>query len=348
MAPVTLKDIARICNVHPSTVSRVLREQEPLKISKNTRDKILETARELKYQPDQTARALRTKKSYTVGLIIPNISSPYFSGIAKVIDQRCGETGYTLIISDSNENQDKEIRIVNDLVSRGVDGIIIAPVQESDKHIRELVEKKYPLVVIDRCFKRFKTNSVISNDEEIAYKTVKYLANHGHRSIGFITGRPNLYPVTKRLIGYEKALNDLGLPLKKEFILKGTQSIESGYQSFKTLLSLPDFPTAILISGTIITLGSIKAIMDNGYKIPDDISIIGFTDIPYAEYLSIPLTTVSHKINEIGKEAYKLLLHEMISGSIVSDEIVVESVMNVRKSVAQMVDKPSLTTMLNA
>ena len=346
MAPVTLKDIARICNVHPSTVSRVLREQEPLKISKNTRDKILETARELKYQPDQTARALRTKKSYTVGLIIPNISSPYFSGIAKVIDQRCGETGYTLIISDSNENQDKEIRIVNDLVSRGVDGIIIAPVQESDKHIRELVEKKYPLVVIDRCFKRFKTNSVISNDEDIAYKTVEYLANHGHRSIGFIMGRPNLYPVMKRLIGYKKALNDFGLPLKKEFILKGTQSIDSGYQSFKTLLSLPDFPTAILISGTIITLGSIKAIIENGYKIPHDISIIGFTDIPYAEYLSIPLTTVSHKINEIGKEAYKLLLHEMITGSMVSDEIVVESVMNVRKSVAQMVDKPSLTTML--
>jgi len=348
MAPVTLKDIARICNVHPSTVSRVLREREPLKISKNTRDKILETAKQLNYQPDQTARALRTRKSYTVGLIIPNISSPYFSGIAKVIDERCGETGYTLIISDSNENQDKEIRIVNDLVSRGVDGIIIAPVQESDKHIRELVEKKYPLVVIDRCFNRFKTNSVISNDEETTYKTVKYLAGLGHRLIGFISGRPNLYPVMKRLAGYEKAINDLGLPLKKEFVLKGTQSIESGYQSFNDLLSLPDFPTAILISGTIITLGSIKAIIDNGYKIPQDISIIGFTDIPYAQYLSIPLTTVSHKIGDIGREAFKMLLHGMISGVMESDKIVVESVMNIRKSVAEMVEKPTLTTILDA
>ncbi len=347
MTPVTLKDIARICNVHPSTVSRVLREQEPLKISKNTKDKILKTAEKLKYQPDQTARALRTKKSYTIGLIIPNISSPYFAGIAKVIDERCGETGYTLIISDSNENQEKEIRIVNDLVSRGVDGIIIAPVQESDKHIRELVEKKYPLVVIDRCFNRFKTNSVISNDEEIAYKTVAYLTKFGHRSIGFISGRPNLYPVMKRLSGYEKAIKDFGLPLRKEFVFKGTQSLESGYRSFNELLSLSDFPTAVLISGTIITLGSIKAMIDKGYKIPEDISIIGFTDIPYAQYLSTPLTTVSHKISDIGKEAFRLLFNGMVSGTITADKIVVESVMNKRKSVAEMAEKPSLTTRFN-
>ena len=113
------------------------------------------------------------------------------------------------------------------------------------------------------------------------------------------------------------------------------------------MLSLPDFPTAIVISGTIITLGSIKAIMDNGYKIPQDISIVSFTDIPFAQYLSIPLTTVSHKLGDIGREAFKLLYTEMESEIFKFDKIIVESVMNIRQSVAEMTGKPIRTTVLN-
>ena len=314
---ITLKDVASLCHVHPSTVSRVLRGKENIKVSDETRKKIFATAQKLHYQPDQTARSLRLKKSNAVGLVIPNISSPYFSGIAKIIDMECSNAGYTLVVCDTNEDQKKEIRAINDLCSRGIDGLIIAPVQESDYHIRDLVEKKFPFVIIDRCFNDFKTNAVISNDEESAYQAVMHLADLGHSNIGFICGRVNLYPVLKRLDGYKKALRAHNLGSNSEYISGGRGSLESGYNSMQQLLTLPKAPTAFIISGTIITLGAIKALIEMGLMIPEDISIIGFTDTIYAPYLVWPITTISHQVQKIGQESFNILFNQMESKQLV-------------------------------
>ena len=310
----TLKDVAAFASVHPSTVSRVLRGKENIPISAKTRKRIFEAVRELNYRPDKTARALRMRKSDAVGLVIPNIASPYFSGIAKTLDILCHNVGYSFMIYDTNENQEKEIRVIEDLLSRGVDGLIIAPVQDADSHISQLVEQNIPLVLIDRDFENMATHAVICDDEMSAYKAVSYLSDLGHKRIGFVSGRQNLYPVLKRLDGYRKALNDFKLEKDFALIASGGPTLESGYASAVNLLSLPNAPTALLVSGTIITVGVLKAIQEKGLSIPEDVSVISYTDTLYAPFLSTPITTISHSVQEIAEKAFELL-HRQIDSS---------------------------------
>ena len=229
------------------------------------------------------------------------------------MELECSKKGYTLIVCDTNEEQEKEVRAVNNLSSRGVDGLIIAPVQDSDCHIRELTEKKFPFVLIDRCFDNFETNAVICNDEEAAFDAVTHLIKLGHKRIGFISGRPNLYPVIKRLAGYKKAMQDHNILLKNNYIVGGDPTLDCAFNSAMTLLNLPDAPSALIISGSIITLGVLKATIEKRLNIPKDISIIGFTDTIYSPFLVCPLTTVTHSIKEIGSKAFELLLSNIIS-----------------------------------
>ena len=309
----TLKDVAALAKVHPSTVSRVLRNVENLKISEDTKVRIFKAIKELNYHPDQTARSLRLKKSFTIGLIIPNVASPYFIGIARSLDAACTKEGYTLIISDTNENQEKEIKAVYDLYSRGVDGLVIAPVQDSDEHIQDLIQKKFPFVLIDRYFEKYETNAVICNDKDSAHNAIQHLIDLGHKRIGFISGRANLYPVVKRLEGYTRALNDNGLEVHEELICSSSPALDDAYQSVIKLMDLPNPPTALLISGTIITLGVLKAIIGKKKSVPKDFSIIGFTDTILASYFISPVTTVSHKVEEIGIKTFEILFEHMNS-----------------------------------
>ena len=309
----TLKDVAALANVHPSTVSRVLRNVENLKISEETKKRIFKAIKSLNYKPDQTARSLRMKKSFTIGLIIPNISSPYFSGIAKSLDTECTKEGYTLIISDTNENQDKEVKAVNDLYSRGVDGLVIAPVQDADEHIQDLIAKKFPFVLIDRYFQEFDTDAVICNDKESAFKAVNYLLELGHKRISFLSGRPNLYPVIKRLEGYTKALKEKNIKFAPELVCSSSPTLDDAYQSAIKLMKLESPPTALIISGTIITLGVLKAILEEKKSVPEDFSIIGFTDTIYASYFSYPISAVTHRVEEIGIKTFEILFKRINS-----------------------------------
>ncbi len=309
----TLKDVAALAKVHPSTVSRVLRKVENLKISEDTKERIFKAIKELNYHPDQTARSLRLKKSFTIGLIIPNISSPFFIGVARSLDAECTKEGYTLIISDTNENQEKEIKAVYDLYSRGVDGLVIAPVQDSDEHIQDLIQKKFPFVLIDRYFEKYDTNGVICDDEKSAYDAVQHLIGLGHKRISFVSGRPNLYPVAKRIQGYTRALNENNIEAHQELICSSSPTLDDAYRSVIKLMDLPNPPTALLISGTIITLGVLKAIFERGKSIPEDISIIAVTNTVLASYFKSPVSTVSHKVEEIGIKTFEILFKQITS-----------------------------------
>lgn len=331
----TLKDVAALANVHPSTVSRVLRNVENLKISEDTKERIFKAIKELNYQPDQTARSLRLKKSFTIGLIIPNVASPYFIGIARSLDAECTKEGYTLIISDTNENQEKEIKAVYDLYSRGVDGLVIAPVQDSDEHIKDLIDKKFPFVLIDRYFEKYDTNAVICNDKESAYKAVKHLIDLGHKRIGFISGRPNLYPVVERLEGYKNVLEENNLEFNQDLIFSSSPTLDDAYEASIKLMELSVPPTAILITGTIITFGVLKAIIEKKKTVPKDLSIIAFTDTILASYFMSPVSTVSHKVDEIGTKAFEILFEHMKSDDLPYSKVVIDTNFVDRKSTAK-------------
>ena len=333
----TLKDVAAKAGVHPSTVSRVLRGSENIPISEATRHKILQAAGELKYQPDQRARALRLGKSETIGLLIPDISNPFFAKIAKSIEQQSYAAGYTLVVCDTNENQEKEIHFVKNLISRGIDGLIIAPVQDSSDHLIELKEKNYPFVLIDRYFENLETNAVISDNEEAAFNAVAHLANLGHKRIAFLTARHNIYTIQKRLNGYKRAVEKFNLCSDPHLIGGDGFTFENGYASALSLLSEPDMPSALLISGNMITLGAFKAILSRGLTIPGDISIIGFTDNLISPFLPCPLTTVSHPLKEMGSKAFLLLLeHVKSNGFLPLSRIIVKTQFQERESTARL------------
>jgi LacI family transcriptional regulator len=329
----TLKDVAKLSGVHPSTVSRVLRNKENIPISNETRERILKAVEELHYQPDITARALRLKKSNAIGLIIPDILNSFFAGVARSVERECAKAGYTLLVSETNEDQENEIRSVNDLYSRGIDGLIIAPVQNSDEHIRDLRDKNFPFVLIDRCFEDIETNYVISDNEKAAYNAIVHLIELGHKRIAFLSSRREIYPVYKRLIGYKKAIADFKLHETEELIAGTGFTLENGFQSTLQLLSLPNPPTAMLSSGNVITIGAMQAILEKGLSIPEDISLIAFTDTIYSPYLVCPMTTISHSVQEIGNKAFEILLSNMTTeNSTPCSKIIIETEFTKRNS----------------
>lgn len=310
----TLKDVASRVGVHPSTVSRVLRDKENLKISVKTRDKILEAVKEMNYVPDFTARALRMKRSFTIGLLVPDILNPYFARISRIIEQLGFEKRYTVIVCNTDEDQEKEILFLNQLISRGVDGIIIAPVQDSKEHIIDLIEKKIPVVLIDRIFEDLNTNAVITDDSNSIVKAMSHLVNLGHKDIAFLKGQENIYTIKKRLAGYHKAIAKYKLPKNDKFIVGKGFEFEDGYEATLKLLKLPKLPTAIISSGgDLVTLGALKAIAEKGLSIPKDISIIAFFDSIFSPFLATPLTTISHFRKKIGENAFQLLLRQIES-----------------------------------
>ena len=333
----TLKDVAAMAGVHPSTVSRVLRGKENIPITETTRQRIKKAAKDLKYLPDERARALRLGKSHTIGLVVPDISNVFFAEIAKSIEIESYEAGYTLVVCDTNEEQEKEVHFVNSLISRGVDGLIIAPVQDSADHIFELKEKNYPFVLIDRCFEEMETNAVISDNEDAAFKAVAHLAGLGHKRVGFLSGRQNIYTIRKRLAGYKKAVEEYNLEKDEALICGNGFTFESGYEATFGILSLANPPTALLISGNIITLGAIKAILEKGLSIPDDISMIGFTDNIISPYLVCPLTSISHPLREMGKKAFDLLIkHVESKDHLPITEEIIKTQFYVRKSTSRI------------
>jgi len=332
--PTTLKDIAAYCDLHPSTISRVLRGKENLRISEKTRKKVMEAAKKLHYQPNQIARTLRLKKSNTIGLIVPDISNPFFSRIAHKIDNLAYDAGYMLIVSSTDENQDKEYHFVEEMISRGVDGLMIIPAQDDDKHIRELQKEKFPLVLIDRDFETFKANLIISDNKEASYNAVKRLAELGHKRIAVLSGRRHLYSIKKRIDGYLEAVKDFNLDNEKELISGNGHRIIDGYNDTMKLLNLKKPPTALIISGNLITVGALKAIKESNCEIPEDISVIGFTDSLYSEYLSTPLSTISHPLQDIGEKSINLLFkHINAKGKLPYEKIIVKTQLNFRDSI---------------
>jgi LacI family transcriptional regulator len=216
--------------------------------------------------------------------------------------------------------------------------LVIAPVQDSIIHLRALKERNFPFVLVDRFCEEMEANAVISNNEESAYSAVEYLAKLGHRRIALIQGRNKIYTIEKRLIGYQRAIENLQLENSPELICGDGFRMEDGYDAALRIIQLENRPTAMLVSGNLVAVGVIKAIIDKGLSIPDDISLIAYADNVFSPYLLTPLTTVSHPLLEMGQKAFELLRKQMESKSQPPcSKIVVQSQLEIRKSVKNLV-----------
>ncbi len=310
---VGLKDIAKLTGVAPSTVSRVINgKSDRYRISTKTADKILKVAAEVGYVPDQTARSLRTKRSYTIGLVLPNINNPFFSAIAKSIAVEARQMGYSIIFSDSQENHQLEIDSLQTLISRNVDGLIILPIGESNDHLKDVIRKDIPMVIADRSFPDMDCPQIISDNYNGAITAINYFIEKGHKHIACIQGTKTVSVNKERVQAYKDTLQTHNIPYNPQYLAGDKFSTKNGYISMKLLMNTNPRPTAVFTLSNLTSLGAMQAILEDNKRIPDDYSIITFdNDQPYSNFLKTPLTTIAQQTEELGQIAFKLLIDEI-------------------------------------
>ncbi|MFA9392374.1 MAG: LacI family DNA-binding transcriptional regulator [Prolixibacteraceae bacterium] len=309
---VTLKSIAAELNLSMGTVSRILNgKAREFRISKETVELVLKYAKDKGYSPNLIAKGLQASKTFTIGLMIPDIANPFFALMAKHIERAASQANYSILLIDAEENSDKEEKQVNIMMSRKVDGIIAAPVGKSFEHFRKIVKQGIPLIFVDRYFKNIDIPYITSDNFMGGYKACKHLIENGHQRIGLIRGDESTEPVIERKNGYRKALEEAGIDVQFYYETGTTFSFENGYESALQLLSLPQPPTALITMSNLLGLGAIKAIRELQLNLPNDVSLVVYDDQPYASYLNPPITTVKQDSEQMGKLAIAYILKKI-------------------------------------
>ena len=306
---VTIKDVAKKAGVSPSTVSRALSGNGPVKES--TRKKVLDAVKLLDYRPNFLAQGLKEGKTKTIGLIIPNIRNPIYPAVARGVEDAAKKFGYTVILCNTDEDVDTEKEYIQKLQKRWVVGIIIAPASNENEHIVKLQNENFPIVVIVRNVD-FLSNAVIIDNYRAAYDAVSYLIRTGHRRIAIVKGNQQLALYRERFRGYKQALLDAGIPVVEELIAgDDSDSVQwtlDGYNAINCLFSQNIEFDAVFATTDLRAIGAIRAIKDHGYKVPEDISVIGFDNLEFSSLIDPPLSTVSQPLYDIGMRAVNKLI----------------------------------------
>ena len=310
---VTIKDIAKEAGVSVATVSHVINETRF--VSDELQERVKKIMEKLDYYPNLMAGSLRRKRTNTIGLIVPDNSNPLFAELSRAIEDLGFSSGYSVMLCNSAYDFDKELKYIRTLRSKRVDGLIIIPTTTKSDHINQLVENKVHVVVLDRTGTGVKADMVSVDNFQGAHDATMHLINSGHCCIGYIDRPFDLPHSLDRVHGYSKALEDKGIKLQKGLIVKGGFSYEDGAKAMQILLKQKPIPTAVIAFNDITAIGAIRAIKDQRLKVPEDISIIGFDDIPQSSYTIPRLTTVHFPKYKMAEAAYKLLT-EKIEGSV--------------------------------
>jgi len=305
----TITDIARELGISPSTVSRALNNHPA--ISEKTRKAVVKLARKRNYQPNLLALNLLRRKTNTIGVIVPEITSYFFSSIISGIQDQVSPMGVNMIIGQSNESYEEEKSNVQAFTSINVDGFLISPSSETDKtdHLEMLVNNDIPLVVFDRDCVGIEVDKVFVDEYKGAFQAVEYLIQTGCKRIAHIAGRQTLSTARHRLQAYKDALRNHHLPFDKIYVIEAEGfAPEHGIEPTKKLLSLPKPPDALFAINDGVAIGSMYVIKDAGITIPDEISVIGFDDDPHSSYFKPSLSTVWQPTYEMGTLSARLLM----------------------------------------
>ena len=305
----TSRDVAKKAGVSIATVSRVLNDSSH--VSDRVRRKVLRTVKELNYQPNRTAQRLRAKRSYVIGLIISDIQNPFFTSVVRGIEDVANARGYSLVLCNSDEDPEKERVYIGILLAEAVAGVIITSTSESSRPVGDLLSHHIPVVAIDRKIKSRQIDSVLVGNADGAYDAVSHLLSLGHRCIGFIGLPLNYTPGKERYEGYQRALREHHLPISRSQVRFSNAKQDGGYESARDLLAKESCITALFVANNLMTLGALDAIRERGLKIPDDISIVGFDDMPWAMLLQPPLTAIAQPTYDLGKQAAELLIERL-------------------------------------
>ena len=301
-----MKDIARDLGVSLMTVSKALRNHSD--ISEGTRNRVLKRAQKLGYRPNWVARSLVSQRTHIVGLIIPDLMHSFFAEVARGVARTLEPLGYQLVISDSEENPETEERQIEQLMGRSVDGLIIASAQSNGRAagFPMLRNHKLPFVLIDRMPTSVDANYVGVKDDEIGAMATEHLIEQGCRRIAHLRG-PAISTGTGRLRGYRRTLAKHGLHAFPGYVVEGHHDDSAGYQAMRELLRLTPIPDGVFCYNDSVAAGAIKAVLEAGLNVPNDVAIIGAGNVHYSDLLRIPLSTVDQSSLAIGERAAELM-----------------------------------------
>lgn len=305
----TIIDVARESGVSYSTVSRALNGYTYVRPS--TREKVLRAAEKLGYVPNQQARSLAGGRSRLIGILVPALDNGYASEIIRGIDEELVRSGYNLILYTTHRRLATETTYVASIINGAADGLLLIVPLVSTTYLTALQQRKFPYVLIDQTDTTEKSSVVTATNWQGAYEATQYLIELGHRRIAFIGGLMELASAGERLEGYRAAMVDQHLPVLDELMVEGDFTEEGGYDAALKLLDLPQRPTAIFASNDLAALGAMEAVRQCGLRIPEDMSIVGFDDIPQASIVYPKLTTVRQPLDQIGRVAVKILLEHL-------------------------------------
>ena len=326
--PVRLKDIAQDLGLSTVTISKVLRDHSD--ISEETRKRVLKRMEELHYQPNFAARALITGRTYTIGLVVPDLLHPFFAQVAKAISSVISKQGYSLMITSSEEDPQLERQEIEQLLARRVDAVVIASAQWTVESFRRIEAMHIPYVLIDRYFVGLAANFVGVDDEQVGFIATQHMIEQGCQRIAHIRG-PETSTAQGRVEGYRRALGAHNLsPLPEHLISIGTSGDDrgepGGYEAAKRLLACDPRPDGIFCFNDPIALGAMRAILDAGLRIPEDIAVAGCGNISYSDFLRVPLTSVDQDSYAIGLRAAEMALSLVGSDEIVRPQKVLTDV----------------------
>lgn len=329
---VTIKDIARKAGVSYATVSRALNNRP--EVNEKTRREIQKLAEEMGYKPNALARSLVTRESKTLGLIIPDITNPFFPEVARGAEEAAAQAGYSIFLCNTNWEEEKERKYLALLEEKRVDGIILASVINDEQQMMEyLADSAVPLIMINRVLKNIQAHYVVIDNVRGACLVMEHLIENGHRDIAFVGGLSHVEATRERLQGYKMMLGAYDLPVRPELIRLGSFKRESGYSNALELLKLSPRPTAIFAANDILALGVLQAAADMNLRVPGDLAVVGFDDIPFASYAEVSLTTVAQPKYAMGEMAAKILIEEIKEGpSREKKKIILQPELVVRRS----------------
>lgn len=310
-----MRDVARLAGVSVATVSTVINGKNG--VSARLTHRVQQAVQALNYHPDHVARSLRVRQTHTIGMVMPQIASPFFAEVLRGAEDLAAQQGYSVLICNSRGDASQEKSHLSTLISRRVDGILLA---SEDPHFAHhwFAPRRVPLVLFDRIPGGFKGTVVTTNNTLASYEATRHLISLGHQRIGIIAGPPDISTSDERLEGFRKAMSEAGLLVREEYFKRGNYKLEGGYQCVLELMKLALPPTAIFSFNYEMTLGVMRALAEAGVACPKQVSILGFDDFvagldgfSWATMFSPKLTTVAQSSYELGRRAMQILLSKI-------------------------------------
>lgn len=329
----TIKDVAREAGVGISTVSRVINDSGY--VSKETRERVLAAMDELQYQPNEIARSLKRRHTKSIGLTVPEIGNPFFGEVAEAAEVAAREKSYTVLFSSTRDDPEQEEVGIDLFLEKQVDGLIWFAPHNKGKLQTVLHQGRVPIVVITPEPVWWDVDSVCVNDAGGAFEATTHLIQLGHRSIGYIAEPDDPTGSQERLKGYKAALREHDLAIDESLIVRGTFREGSGARAVEMLMDRPEPPTAIFAANDLMAIEALARLRSKGYRVPEDVAVVGFDDVKIASIGGIDLTTVSQPKQEIGQEAVRLLINRLSGRPRATRQVTFSPYLVIRKTCGQ-------------